>query len=204
MTFEILFKLKEDVKKLKQDIDDAANLNVISERSNSPGDQIFEPNSLPSLTSDQPFSPADGSNPSPPPSPTRSTRDRQSSPSLPDLSPASFEQPMFEPAKRRNIQIQPRQKRRREIPTETPSIDGDDMQSEYACSLVILDDDAPQKSKRRKSKRIEAMKYQLRKVEERQGLEWYCFEVRFHIDCTFRINIILLICFLYQGINMKT
>ena len=191
--------MKEDVKKLKQDIEDTAavksieqNLNV-PDRSNSPEDYTFEhafdvpmgghsqPNFPPSPTRDQL-----DSQPSQPPSPTRSASSRQSPPSLPDLSEEDFRQPLHEPAKRRNIQIQPRQKRRRETLEEMPSIDGesiaDDMQSEYACSLVILDDEAPARKKLRKSERIQAMKYQLRKVEEKQGCEWYCFEVRFHIN----------------------
>jgi len=114
-------------------------------------------------------------------------RDEEFPSSLPDLSHDDFIEPIKEPAKRRNIQIQPRQKRRRDHPAEMPSIDGDDMQSEYACSLVILDDDIPQRSKDRrkirKSERIHAMKYQLRKVQERQGLEWYCFECLVDLYC---------------------
>ena len=165
----------------------------VPERSISPEDHTFEhafdehmgihsqPNVPLSPTRDQ-----RDSRPSQSPSPTPSASSRLSPPSLPDLSEEDFRQPIQEPAKRRNIQIQPRQKRRRETLEEMPSIDrefiADDMQSEYACSLVILDDEAPARKKLRKSERIQAMKYQLRKVEEKQGCEWYCFEVGFHID----------------------
>ena len=150
-----------------------SNLNDIRpERANSSEDQNFD---------DRVFD--DAGQPSFPSSPFRN---QESPPSLPDLSPEDFEEPVPEPAKRRNIQIQPRQKRRRDTPEEMPSIDGDDMQSEYACSLAIIDDDIPPRSKNRKtrkSERIQAMKYQIRKVEERQGMEWYCFECMVDLYC---------------------
>ena len=150
-----------------------SNLNDIRpERANSSEDQNFD---------DRVFD--DAGQPSFPSSPFRN---QESPPSLPDLSPEGFEEPVPEPAKRRNIQIQPRQKRRRDTPEEMPSIDGDDMQSEYACSLAIIDDDIPPRSKNRKtrkSERIQAMKYQIRKVEERQGMEWYCFECMVDLYC---------------------